>query len=159
MMKSLFYFSSILFLFSSCAKDDDLYYSFDTEIGLEIKNKVGKDLLDVDLRVEKITLAGNNNGGESPTGGRLTPDTPPVDSFQLRKIGSVNSLHLTFSPIYKESIIMVKWKDIPKQDTLRAELYNKNNTVYPRKIYLNGNTVWTEGEKGSRGAIKIEKDL
>lgn len=111
------------------------------------------------MTLEKITLSGNSNGGDSPTVGHLTPDTPPFDSFQVRKKGAVNFLHLTFSPIYTESILVVKWKNISKQDTLRAELYNKNNIVYPRKIYFNRNTIWTEGQKENRGAIKIEKNI
>nr|WP_315398413.1 hypothetical protein [uncultured Sphingobacterium sp.] len=59
---------------------------------------------------------------------------------------------------YFAIFLVVKWKNISKQDTLRKELYNKNNIVYPRKIYFNRNTIWTEGQKENRGADQNIKE-
>ncbi|SUJ25807.1 Uncharacterised protein [Sphingobacterium spiritivorum] len=158
-MKKLLYLTLIVSLLFSCSKKDNLYYNFDTEFGLEIKDKSGKDLLITDLVVEKIILSGSNNGGDSPTGGRITPDVPPFEAFSVKKNGSYNTLYLTFAPIYKESNITIKWKNISKQDSMKAELYNKNNTVYVNKIFWNGNLIWTEGQQKNKKSIKIEKDL
>ena len=120
---------------------------------------MGKDLLDTGLVVDKIILSGTNSSGDSPTKGLMTPDVPPFDTFSLKKNGPSNVLHLTFDPIYSDSNLIIKWKNISKHDTLMAELYNKNNTVYIRRIFWNGSPAWTEDQKENRNSIKIVKDI
>ena len=160
-MKKLFYFTTALFLLASCDKKnyDPFYYDFDTKVGLEIKDKTGRDLLEADLVIEKITQSGNNDGGKAPTAGRLTPDVPPFDEFSLEKKGISNILGLTFKPIYRNSFIVIQWKELVKTDTLMAELYNEKNKVFPSKIYWNGNLIWTEGQQQDKSSINIEKEI
>ena len=139
----------------SCSKPT--FYDFDTEFGLEIKNKAGKNVLDGPLEIEKITHSGSNNGQEPPTEGYDTPDTPPIDGFTVTKKGESSILTMFFSPRYRESVITIKWKDIAKEDTIKADLYRHNHAVYIGKIFWNGEHLWESKKNGKKNQITVIK--
>ncbi|EEI93673.1 hypothetical protein HMPREF0765_0825 [Sphingobacterium spiritivorum ATCC 33300] len=158
-MKKFYYLIPVFtILLFSCSKNST-YYSLDAEFGLDIKDQKGKNLLDGRLKVEKITHSGINDGQEYLTAGYDTPDTPPIDGYSVTKKGESNILNMTFSPVYRESIITIKWKDIVEEDTLKAELYRDKHVIRIGKIFWNGDFIWEKGKSEDKYQINVLKDI
>lgn len=158
-MKKFYYLIPVItILLISCSKNST-YYSLDAEFGLDIKNKKRENLLNGWLEVEKITHSGTNNGQEYLTAGYETPDTPPIDGYSVTKKGESNILNMTFSPIYRESIITIKWKNMVEENTLKAELYKDKHVIRIGKIFWNGDLVWEKGKSGDKYQINVVKDI